>query len=90
MKRLIKIMVLIYTKIKPHKAKVHDASDLFKEDFKPIIMMGTDGKLYFHSRVYYGELVGFCEWRKETKEALNIKESDTVIDCMVKLIEINE
>ena len=92
MNRLIKIMVSTWTKVFNH-SKVHDASDLFPEDkkeFRPTIMMGPDGKLYFHSTKYYGELVGFLEWPDETKKYFNIKKSDTVIDCMVKLIEITE
>lgn len=91
MKRLIKIVVGTWTKIKNRNSKVYDANDLFPDQrYRPKIVIQADGKLYFHAPGYYGEVLGLSEWPTEVKEDYNLNESDTVIDCITREIKTTE
>lgn len=86
MKRLIKIMVSALTgRIIKRKSKFIDAIYLFEHRYKPVISINNEGKLFFHSTAFNGEITGFIEWETKHKEYMKIKQSCTVIDCIVEL-----
>lgn len=91
MKRLIKMMVSALTdRIIKRRSKFIDAIDLFEHRYKPVISINNEGKLYFHSTAFNGEITGLMEWETKHKEYMNVKISRTVIDCIVELEKTTE
>lgn len=84
-------MVSVLTgRIIKRRSKFIDAIDLFEHRYKPVISINNEGKLYFHSTAFNGEIIGFVEWETKHKEYMNVKQSCTVIDCFVKLEKLSE
>lgn len=91
MKLLIKMMVTAWTKtVRNRRSRFIDAIDLFQHRYKPVISINNEGKLYFHSTAFNGEITGLMEWETKHKEYMNVKRSCTVIDCIVELEKTTE
>lgn len=78
------------TIINKRKSNFIDANDFVRDQFKPIVYVGPDGKIYFHCHNFSGEIIGIGEWDQVARKSFNVVGKMPVLDLKIISIEIEE